>query len=297
MRNLPPLNALRAFEATARLGGVLKASEELHVTHGAVSRHVKQLEQWLGVELFLRANRSMKLTPQGRVYQQSIATALDLIREASQLVSNSKPPNTINLATTHSVATRWLLNKLPGFSKLQPDIEVWLTLEQGLTDFAKQNIDLAIRLGSGPWPNLHCVPLLRDRLVVVASPNLLARGEPLKTPHDLNGYALLHDQDPNTQWSRWCVLHQVHLDNVHAGPRFSSTDVLLNAAISGQGIALVNLFLANADIEQGNLTIALEQSVELGDYVWLVMPEHADSSHNIAAFCNWLGSVVMTGSQ
>ena len=304
MRKLPPLNALRAFEATARLGGVQKASNELCVTHGAVSRHVKQLEAWLGTDLFDRSERSLKLTTAGDAYRQTLAAALDLIQEGTIRVQNQQSANTLGVATTHSIATKWLMEKLPTFNSQFPDTEVWLSLEQGLTDFRKAGVDVALRMGSGPWPGLECIPLMDDRLIPVCSPQLVSKDHPINSPSDLSAYTLLHDQDTNTQWQRWFDYHRNtlaasgpaldsrpnNLKDLLAGPRFASTDILLSAAMSGQGIALVNELLARNDIASGRLIRPLPEAIELGVYYWIVMPKGNLSEQKVKNFCEWIHS-------
>lgn len=288
MRRLPPLNALCAFEAAARLGSIQKASQELCVTHGAVSRHVKLLEEWLGVVLFERSHRSITLTPAGHAYQQTVSAALDLIQKGTIAVQHYKTPNTLGIATTHSIATKWLMERLPTFSKRHPEIEVWLTLEQPLTDFTKTGVDAALRMGEGPWPDLDCIPVLNDRLIPVCSPDLL-KGNPLRQPKDLLKHTLLHDQDPSAQWNRW--FQMVGQNTISQGPRFTSTDVLLTAAISGQGVALTSEVLAKSDLASGRLVQPLPQAVDLGIYFWLVMPKRNRSVSTVMAFERWLKAI------
>lgn len=286
MRALPPLKSLRAFEATARLQGVQKASEELHVTHGAVSRQLKQLEAWLGVTLFDRSARNIALNETGEIYLKTIGSALDLIEQASQNLRHLKPQHSLGISTTHSIAAKWLLNKLNDYAEHAPDIEVWLSLEQSRTDFSSSGIDLALRMGQGPWPNLHCIPLMQDRLIVVASPELIA--EPLNCVAHLANFTFLHDGDPTTQWLRWFSENKLDLIDLTVGPRYSSTDILLSSAINGQGVALVSERLAAEDLRQQRLVQPLTQSVNLGTYFWLVMPREKYHQPQVRSFCDWL---------
>lgn len=288
MRRLPPLKALRAFEATARLGGVQRASEELHVTHGAVSRHVKQLEDWLGVELFDRSQRTLKLNELGEEYLKSISSALDLIQQGTLNLLNHKPSNTLGIATTHSIANKWLMSRLSDFSIQHPEIEVWLSMDQARVDFVNNRVDLAIRMGKGPWPDNDCIALMTDRLITVCSPKLLESGLKLNSPSDLSNFTLLHDQDPDTKWSIWFKQNHIeHLDD-SKGPRFSSTDILLEAAMSGRGVALVNEVLAANDLAHKRLMQPLSESVSLGNYYWLVLPKNKLMNSNVKLFCEWV---------
>ncbi|MCJ8337903.1 MAG: transcriptional regulator GcvA [Pseudomonadales bacterium] len=288
MRRLPPLNSLRAFEATARLQGVQRASEELHVTHGAISRQLKQLEAWLGVTLFDRSARNISVNSAGENYLKTISSALDLIAQGSENLQHLKTENTLGIATTHSIASKWLMDKLNLFSQISAETEVWLSLEQRSTDFGATGIDLAIRMGHGPWPDLHCLPLLQDRLIPVCSPTLLSQECRLEKPADLAKFTLLHDRDPETQWQSWFTANQLELIDITKGPRYTSSDILLNSAINGQGVALVSEVLATADLAQQRLLQPLPQSVDLGVYFWLVMPREKYQQPQVRRFCDWL---------
>ena len=288
MRRLPPLNALRAFEAVARLGGVKKAGDELFVTHGAISRHLKQLEAWLGVSLFDRSQRSLMLREVGEAYRDTISSALDLLQEGTSRVQHYEPANTLGITTTHSIATKWLLDKLPLFGADHPEVEVWLSVEQGLTNFDKIGVDVALRMGEGPWPEMNCLPLMTDRLIPVCSPRFLSATSTLSEPEDLSNHMLLHDKDPAAQWHRWAAENGVTGVATNLGPRYSSSDILINMAMSGQGIALVSEVLAAEDLAKGRLVQALPQSVELGEYFWLLTPTNKSSKPNVKIFSDWI---------
>jgi len=288
MRKLPPLNAIRAFEATARLGNVQKASEELFVTHGAVSRQIKQLESWLGVTLFDRSKRSVKLNPEGKIYLRSASASLDLLHEASQNIKHIKSKNTLGIGTTHSLANKWLMDKLPDFYKSHPGLEVWLLLDQKLADFENSDVDISIRMGKGPWPGLNCIPFMQDRLLPVCSPKLLESGDGISRIEDLKHYTLLHDQDPYCQWQLWLETNGFQLANASKGPRYTSGDILINSAIDGQGVALVSELLASKDIAEKKLVQVLPQTVELGDYFWLVMTNENTQSAAVNDFYKWI---------
>jgi LysR family glycine cleavage system transcriptional activator len=288
MRTLPPLNALRAFEAVARLGNMQQAANELCVTHGAVSRQVKQLESWLGVNLFDRSQRSMSLNEVGRVYRQTASAALDMIHESTINTRQHAASNVLGVATTHSIASKWLMPLLTDFSALYPDIEVWMSLSQQLTSFSQPAVHVALRIGQGPWPGLVCIPLMRDKLITVVSPQLLEQGNSLETPGDLARFTLLHDQDPRPQWRAW--LQRQGLGDIDAsrGPRYSSAEILIQAAIGGLGIGLVSEILVAADIDNGLLIQPLEPALDDGTELWLVMPESNQNQPIVRAFCQWL---------
>lgn len=293
MRKMPPLHSLRAFEATARTGGVYSAAQELCVTHGAISRQLKQLESALGTPLFDRTQRNLKLNQNGQQYLKSISSALDLIEQAGLQLSDQQNLRRVAISTTHSIASRWLVDKLQGLAQ-HSDADVWLSLDQCCIDFSTSKIDLALRTGQGPWPKLHCIPLLQDRLIAVASPHLIS--EPLPGLAALKEYPLLHDQDPAGQWLRLFNEHREAPPTLDKGPRLSSGDILLSTAIAGQGIALVSEQLARQDLAQGSLLQVLEHSVPLGVNFWLVMPREHYLKPQVRAVCDYLVNAAKTAS-
>ncbi len=288
MKKLPPLNALRAFEAVARLGNAQKASKELDVTHGAISRHVKQLETWLGTRLFNRNQRSLQLNELGQHYIKTISAAFELIQEGTNNIKNIKSSNRINIATNHLFINKWLSNKLSDFSKCHPQIEIWLSSQSQLNYSNQSNIDISIEMGPGPWPDMLSIPLMKDRLITVCSPLLLQQGNKLASSKDLAKQVLLHGNDPSIHWSRWFRAHKVLNIDANKGPQFSCSDTLLRAAMSGQGIALVSEKMAADDLAQGRLVQVFKDVIELGDYLWLVLEESISSDVNINTFLTWI---------
>jgi len=291
MKQLPPLNALISFEATARLGSAQNASEELNITQGAVGRHIKQLEQWLEIALFDRSQRNLKLNDTGRRYIKTITAALDLIHEGSANIQNVKTDNTINITIKEPYISDWLLALLPNFYKLHSEIQVQISLQQSTEPLTKSNIDISIKTGTGPWPEFHCVPLMQDKLITVCSPLLLKQSIKLDSPKDLAKHTLLHEQEPNTPWSLWFKENNVLNINPSKGPRFSSSDILLRAAMSGQGIALVSEKLAAQDINERRLIQPFEGAVDLGDYQWLVIAQDKIENTNVTKFLTWINTL------
>ncbi len=289
MRKTPPLKSLKAFESVARRQSIEAASEELHVTHGAVSRHIKQLESVLNVSLFDRTKRSLSLTPRGEKYFKQISAAFDLIDEATEnLYQLERKENVLGISTTHSFASKWLMPRLPQFSAASPDVEVWLSLDQQLDSFSSSNVDIGIRCGKPPWPGVEAWPLLSDRLLPVCSPSLLPEDPRQQEVSVLDSMTLLHDQDPNAQWSLWFEQYSKQQSSRLPGPRFASSDVLIQAAIAGQGVALVSEVLAQQEIANGSLVVLFDKPVEIGNYFWLVMPERSKRKNKVLAFSRWL---------
>ena len=283
------MNSLKVFEVAARSTSLDSAGDELCITNGAISRHIKQLEDWLGASLFDRSKRSLELTPTGRIYSEKISFALKLVEQATQTLHEELDSKKIGLCTTHSIATRLLSDKLHRFYA-QHNINISLSIDQKLTDFSSSNIDIAIRCGMPPWPGLITLPLLKDKLIPVCHPDLIPAEKLPLVEGDFRNYTLLHDDDPNSQWQRWFNQLGSSSDNYKTGPRYPSSDLLINAAIYKQGIALVSEQLASAELLSGRLIQVNDKSVDLGYYFWLVMPEKSLKSPKIKAFCEWLYS-------
>jgi DNA-binding transcriptional LysR family regulator len=172
---LPPLNSLRLFEAAGRHLSFKTAAEELHLTPSAVSHGIRSLEDWLGVDLFTRHHRGLKLTAAGRAYLPSVRSALAQIATASETVPGRGPKRSLSISVAPSFGARWLIPNLPGFNQRHPEFEVWLDSAQRPVDFPRDNIDLAIRMGRGNWNGLQSDRLIQERLIPVCAPALAER--------------------------------------------------------------------------------------------------------------------------
>jgi LysR family glycine cleavage system transcriptional activator len=289
MKKLPPMNSLRVFEVVARSTNLDSAADELCITNSAISRHIKQLEDWLGNPLFDRSKRSLELTSNGKLYSEKISFALELIVQATHSLHVERETKGIGISTTHSIATRLLSEKLQRFYA-KHGINISLSLEQKLTDFASSDIDIAIRCGTPPWPGLITLPLLQDRLIPVCHPDLVSANDLPLSEKDITNYTLLHDEDPNTQWQRWFSQLGSSSGDYRVGPCYPSCDVLIHAAVYKQGIALVSEQLSAAEIESGRLIQVNNKHVDLGYYFWLVIPEKSLQLPKIKAFCEWIYS-------
>jgi LysR family glycine cleavage system transcriptional activator len=197
-----PVGPLRAFDVAARNLNLSAAADELNVTHAAVSRQVKQLEQRLGVKLFERLPRGLKLTPHGALLAEGTREAFDRLTSAIEDVSVPAVRRKLTISTFASLAARWLMPRVGVLAEMFPDVDLQVLTSTRLTDFARDDVDLAIRFGSGNYPGLHVVPLFKPKDVVIAAPSLLKRGPPLKTIADLKNHTLLHS-DSHREWIRW----------------------------------------------------------------------------------------------
>lgn len=197
-----PVGPLRAFDVAARNLNLSAAAEEMNVTHSAVSRQVKQLEQRLGVQLFERLPRGLKLTVHGALLAEGTREAFDRLATALEDVSMPAVRRKLTISTFSSLATRWLMPRVQAFSSLFPETDLRVTTSARLVDFAREDVDIAVRFGGGQYPGLHVRPMFKPREIVVCAPSLLKRGPPLKTFADLNAHTLLHD-DGHRTWTRW----------------------------------------------------------------------------------------------
>jgi len=286
-RNLPPFSAIRAFEAAARHLSFKRAAEELHVTQSAVSHQIKALEDFLGVVLFRRETRGVVLTDAGRIYMPALEEALDGIASATDRLRGDRTRDTLSVRTTPAFASRWLLPRLNAFKVDHPEITVNLTTSIEPVDFAGDRIDIAVWYGYGEWPQLESESLLRSRLVPVCSPALLRDGPALHRPADLRHYTLLHNA-MSDDWTRW--LHAAGARSVAAtrGPRFGDCNLMMQAAVEGQGIALAFEALVAADLTANRLVELFDVELLPEAWYYILVPPGAKRRPKVAAFHDWL---------
>lgn len=290
-RTLPPLGGLRAFEAAARLGSVTAAAEELFVTHGAVSRHIKAIEDWAGAALFERVGRRLKLTEAGRLYRDALAVALDGIAAASaRLKESGRKTTVLTVNALPTLAMRWLLPRLASFQKRLPEVELRLvTSDEPVGKLAQGSFHVAIRRELTPWPKgLAGAPFLAEREIPVCSPKLQKMLK-IKTPADLARATLLHADTRPGAWARW--LGEARAPDVEARAgrqRFDHFYLALQAASDGLGVALGPLPIVDDDLAAGRLIAPLKgPALPSRAYCWIV-PERLAADPAVAAFCAWL---------
>lgn len=287
-----PLNALRAFAAVYEAGGVRPAGRRLEVAHSTVSRHLDELEAWIGVPLFEERtgrHRALRLTPQGAALGRASLDAFANLVQAVQALREAPRRNAVTVATTPSFAARWLLPRLPAFARAWPGIELSVIAEQKLADPGAQGADLAIRMGRGPWPGLDCRPLMDEELYPVMSPALWERSGRPEDPSALQGLRLLHDRDPNAAWATWLARHGPTGVDARAGPRFASSDLVLRAAAQGLGVALARGRLAADDLAAGTLVRPFgDRTVTLRPAYWLVRPPEGGERLAVRSVVGWL---------
>ena len=284
-RRLPPLSALRPFEAAARLESFSRAAEELHLTHGAVSRQVRALEDHLGTELFVRHGKRVSLTPAGRAFGERVRAVLDDLMLAAELARPARREGRLTVSVLPSFASRWLMPRLIRFMEAHPKIEVNVNATVALAEFARDEIDLAIRFGQGPWPGLACEKFLEDEYFPVASPRM-NRGKLPRTPHDLAGVRIMRED--RDYWNRWFEVAGVELDKPIEGPLFNDSTYSLQAAARGEGVALARRSIIGEDLERGTLVRLFDVAVPCREAYWFVSPRDVAQSERVVAFKDWL---------
>ncbi|MFN9475258.1 transcriptional regulator GcvA [Acidovorax sp.] len=287
-----PLNALRAFEAAARHHSFTRAADELHVTQAAISHQVRQLEDWLGRKLFERQDHALTRTAAGKAYAPELSRLLDALASATERVAGNyhSLAGPLRITALPSFVARWLVPRLARFRAQHPGIDLHVTSEVALHDFARdEGFDIAIRLGLGRWPGLQADLVSPERLSPVCSPALLAQA-PLATVADLQAHTLLHDQ-PGDLWPRWLALAGASRSDAEAiartGPGFSDSALVLQAAAEGQGV-LGRIFLASADITAGRLVKPFALDLPNDYSYWLAYPPAAAQQPRLAAFRDWV---------
>lgn len=286
-----PLHSLRAFAAVYSHGGVRAAARELGIAHSSISRHIAELNAWLGVPVARAGGgkRGLALTPQGEVLGKATLAGLQEIARVAGALREAKSGHSVTISAAPSLAARWLLPRLPELEKALPRIEVSVVVDQRLTDLRGEDVDFAIRIGDGKWDNVQCEPLMEDALYPVMSPSYWQRSGRPDTPARLGRLRLLHDRDPQASWELWRAAHGPKSLDVRSGPRFASSDLVLRAAIQGQGVALARHQLAREDVAAGALVRPIGKlSVELGTCYWIVRPEHLRNRDTALAVIEWL---------
>ncbi|WP_144391691.1 transcriptional regulator GcvA [Pleionea sediminis] len=286
-RRLPPLNSLRAFEAAARHLSFTRAADELFVTQAAVSHQIKGLEEFLGVQLFIRKNRKLLLTDQGQEYWPKIRDIFEKLAAATEQLKAQGAAGALNISVVPTFAIVWLVPRLSRFNSLYPDIEVRLKATDREVDFFQDDIDIAIYYEKGDYPGMYTETLLNEFLTPMCSPALLTGEKPLSEPDDLRHHMLLHDGTTD-EWRKWLKLAGVKGIDLRKGPVFSHSSMVMQAAIHGQGIALGHNVLAQPEIEAGRLVCPYDIVLPSDFKYDLVCPEEWAERPKIKAFCDWI---------
>ena len=285
-RRLPPLNALKAFEAAARNESFTRAADELCVTQGAVSQQVKALEATLGITLFIRQRQRLVITQAGREYLAVIRDALDRIAMGTERLVQRQGSGVLTVSTSPDFAAKWLVNRLGRFAESHPEIDLRVSATMHHVDFVREDVDLAVRHGDGKWPGLDVVRLCSEQLFPVCSPKLLSGRQRITSASDLLKFPLLRLDDWTT-WTRWFEAAGVANPVAH-GPVLNRASMLIDAAVDGQGITLARTALAAWDMINGRLVRPIDISLRMSNTYWIVCPKAASNAPKIATFRKWL---------
>lgn len=284
---MPPLNALRVFDAAARHLSFTKAAEELYVTQAAISHQIKGLENFLGLKLFRRRNRSLLLTEEGQNYYLDIKEIFSSLREATRKLQALRAKGALTVSLLPSFAIQWLVPRLSSFNRAYPDIDVRIQAVNHEGDKMADDVDVAIFYGYGNWPGLKTDRLYAEYLIPVCAPALLAGRYPLK-PQDLIHHTLLHDSS-RRDWQAYARQLSLHdIINVEQGPIFSHSAMVIQAAIHGQGIALINNVMTKNELDSGRLVCPFNDILVSKKAFYLVCHDNQAELGKIAAFRQWI---------
>lgn len=281
---LPPLNAVRAFDAAARLGSYVEASKALHVTQPAIGRHVKLLEDWLGIQLFERTSRGVNLTPAGEKYHRKISAALQLIIEAGKEAQPKDAERWLRIMVVPGFAKRWLMPRIEAMRHLRPGLKFAIEPNSTFTEVDGKSSDLGIVYGlDGEYADSR-EALICPRVFPICTPEYLASIDPIDSPRDLIKHELIHVDD-GEWWNLWFAAHDLDI-HLKSDLLYVNNDHALSVAESGQGIALANEVLVRHELASGKLVRAIDDEVKLESY--RVLTPSAELSADAVWFIQWL---------
>ena len=289
---LPPLNAVRYFDCAARHLSFTKAAAELNVTHSAISHQIKALEAWLGVSLFDRSARALSLTEAGRRFVPPVRAAFQQLAEAAAEMRLLPGGGPLTVSALPSLASKWLVPRLYDFQARHPEIEVRISATDRLDPVGEGDVDIGIRYGRGHWPGVESELLLRDEVFPVCSPKLLEGERPLKEPRDLARFSLISDLDwRHAQfdfWPSWLAAAGVPDLEMKTNLTFNYSNLMIQAAIDGLGVALSNYMLAGDDLRNGRLVQPFQQTAMLETGYYLIHGKGALRQAKVSAFRDWM---------
>ncbi|MCT4656287.1 MAG: transcriptional regulator GcvA [Cohaesibacter sp.] len=290
---LPPLNALKAFEAAARHLSFQKAAQELHVTASALSYQIKSLEEHLGVAVFVRGNRQVTLTREGEQIRPGIAAAFETMQQTIDQLKTREEDNIIVVSCGPSHAAKWLAPRLYRFADDHPDLELRVSATLALTDFYRDDVDVALRFGPGNYPGLHSEKMFDEFLTPMVAPHLLQHGPRLEHPDDLKNFTLLHDDSfkligRSVGWVDWLEAAGASGVNGEKGLRFTHADHVLEAAINGAGVVMGRVALGREDVMKGRLIAPFPLQINTGFATYFVCPPAHMARPKVQKFRNWL---------
>ena len=288
-RDLPSLNAIRMFEAAAQHRNFTRAAEQLFVTQGAVSRQIKQLERELKQELFIREGPKLELTSAGEHYYRSVQQGLGVIRRGTLELRRQSELPVLVISVLPSFAAKWLIPRIVDFQEFSEQIEIQMVASYEPIDFVhRPDIDVAIRFGQGGWSDTYSECLINEDMFPVCSPSFLSRSPALKQPADLLDQPLIYASSEYNQWIEWFEAAGVDPPTNFRGTTYSDELMIQQAAIEGQGVALVRSLLVNEELQAGRLARLFDTSICSKNSYYFVCPSYREEEPNIAFFLQWL---------
>lgn len=293
-RALLPLNALRAFESAARHLSFTRAADELSVTPGAISQHIRLLEETIGSPLFKREAKGLVLTDLGRASAPTLREGFERLMDGSALLREPPRKRQVSISVAPSFAAKWLMPRMDDFHREHPDVEVWISADMEAVSLGEGAVDLAVRYGPGGYAGCITERLMTETVLPVCAPSLLEGAHPIRTPADLAHHMLLHDvagdDDPSRpDWPMWLKARKVRHPDPRRGSRFNQSSLLIEAALSGRGVALAKRSLAQSDLASGRLVAPFPDGSEaVGFAYYVVLPRDRPPSPSAKAFVAWL---------
>ncbi|MGZ3315142.1 MAG: transcriptional regulator GcvA, partial [Caulobacteraceae bacterium] len=269
-----------------------RAADELAVTPGAVSQQIQNLEDYVGAALFKRTPKGLLLTDAAQTALPALREAFDRLAEAASLLTAAVDGRRLTVSVAPSFAAKWLVPRLGLFEAAHPQVDVWLSADMEVVDFALGEIDLAIRYGAGRYPGLEVVKLMSETVIPVASPEYL-EANPVHAPADLGHHVLLHDGSPDADdscpdWSMWLAARGIKGVDGTRGPRFNQSSLVIEAAAGGRGVALAQRALAQADLDAGRLVAPIQDATAVDFAYFVVHPKAKGRLPQVKAFVSWI---------
>ncbi|GAB3119679.1 transcriptional regulator GcvA [Novispirillum itersonii] len=287
-RILPSLTALQCFEAAARHSSITRAAEELNMTQSAVSRQIRNLEDFLQRKLFRRVKQRIVLTPVGEVYAGEIRAVLDRAETATvQVMAYHNRGGLLTVACLPTFGSRWLVPRLSRFTEKHPDIQLNLITQIRPFDFSEESADIAIHFGAESWPGAQSHRLMGEDIAPVCAPRLLEGRGPL-TPDRIREFTLLQHSTRPRAWQEWCAAEGVTGLDAFVGPRFEHFHLVAQAAVAGLGMAILPLFLIQDELASGALVRPFAQAIRSSHSYYVVYPDHKADLPGVRAFRDWI---------
>lgn len=290
---IPPLNALKAFEAAARRLNITRAAEELSVTPGAISQQIRILEEHAGAPLFHREGRQIALTELGAELYPLLRDGFDYLKRAGDLLYRPDRRHALAVSVPPSFASKWLAPRIARFTAAHPEIEVWMSADMRLADVSGGRVDVAVRYGRGDYSGVRSEKLLDADVTPVCAPSFTMGGNALRRPSDLAHHALIHLrpselEEPRPDWAAWFKARGLTSIDAQAGPRFDQTALAIEAAAHGQGVALAPYAFVAGDLASGRLVAPFADGALSTALAYYVLIKRSGASTPARAFAAWL---------